>query len=79
MGPDGPAYCFGSFRGIDPEFDPHFPFPKGDTNRPGRGAKKENLCMKLWTGRFHKELDKTTNDFNSSISFDSRMAREDIT
>lgn len=34
--------------------------------------------MKLWTGRFHKELDKTTNDFNSSISFDSRMAREDI-
>ncbi|MBS6861386.1 MAG: argininosuccinate lyase [Clostridiales bacterium] len=34
--------------------------------------------MKLWTGRFHKELDKTTNDFNSSISFDSRMAHEDI-
>ena len=34
--------------------------------------------MKLWTGRFHKELDKTTNDFNSSISSDSRMAREDI-
>ncbi len=34
--------------------------------------------MKLWTGRFHKELDKTTNDFNSSISFDSRMAKEDI-
>ena len=34
--------------------------------------------MKLWTGRFHKDLDKTTNDFNSSISFDSRMAREDI-
>lgn len=35
--------------------------------------------MKLWTGRFHKELDKATNDFNSSISFDSRMAQEDIT
>lgn len=34
--------------------------------------------MKLWEGRFHKELDKKTNDFNSSISFDSRMAREDI-
>ena len=34
--------------------------------------------MKLWTGRFHKELDKKTNDFNSSISFDSRMAHEDI-
>ena len=34
--------------------------------------------MKLWTGRFRKELDKTTNDFNSSISFDSRMVKEDI-
>lgn len=34
--------------------------------------------MKLWTGRFQKELDQKTNDFNSSISFDSRMAREDI-
>lgn len=34
--------------------------------------------MKLWTGRFQKELDKTTNDFNSSIRFDSRMYREDI-
>ena len=35
--------------------------------------------MKLWTGRFHKEISKTTNDFNSSISFDSRMYKEDIT
>ena len=34
--------------------------------------------MKLWTGRFHKELDKKTNDFNSSIRFDSRMVKEDI-
>ena len=34
--------------------------------------------MKLWTGRFSKELDKKTNDFNSSIAFDSRMYREDI-
>ncbi len=34
--------------------------------------------MKLWTGRFQKELDQKTNDFNSSIPFDSRMAREDI-
>lgn len=34
--------------------------------------------MKLWTGRFQKEVDPKTNDFNSSISFDSRMAREDI-
>ena len=34
--------------------------------------------MKLWEGRFHKELDSKVNDFNSSISFDSRMAAEDI-
>ncbi|MBQ6569553.1 MAG: argininosuccinate lyase [Clostridia bacterium] len=34
--------------------------------------------MPLWTGRFQKELSKTTNDFNSSIGFDSRMYREDI-
>ena len=34
--------------------------------------------MKLWAGRFQKETDQKTNDFNSSISFDSRMAREDI-
>ena len=35
--------------------------------------------MKLWAGRFSKEIDKKTNDFNSSISFDSRMIDEDIT
>lgn len=34
--------------------------------------------MKLWTGRFQKEISKTTNDFNSSIPFDQRMYREDI-
>ncbi len=34
--------------------------------------------MKLWAGRFQKEIDKKTNDFNSSISFDSRMYKEDI-
>ena len=34
--------------------------------------------MKLWTGRFSKEIDKKTNDFNSSISFDKRMYKEDI-
>ncbi|MVB11126.1 Argininosuccinate lyase [Caprobacter fermentans] len=34
--------------------------------------------MKLWAGRFHKELDSKVNDFNSSISFDSRMAEEDL-
>ena len=35
--------------------------------------------MKLWKGRFSRELDETANAFNSSISFDSRMYREDIT
>lgn len=35
--------------------------------------------MKLWAGRFSKEIDKKTNDFNSSISFDSRMFQQDIT
>ena len=32
----------------------------------------------LWKGRFKKELAKETNDFNSSITFDSRMFEEDI-
>ena len=32
----------------------------------------------LWKGRLKKELAKETNDFNSSISFDSRMFEEDI-
>ena len=34
--------------------------------------------MKLWTGRFKKELDPRTNDFNRSLPFDSRMYRHDI-
>jgi len=34
--------------------------------------------MKLWAGRFSKETDSKVNDFNSSISFDARMFREDI-
>ena len=34
--------------------------------------------MKLWEGRFHKELAAKANDFNSSISFDCRMYKEDI-
>lgn len=34
--------------------------------------------MALWEGRFKKELDSRTNDFNSSISFDSRMYKQDI-
>ena len=34
--------------------------------------------MKLWAGRFSKEADSRLNDFNASISFDSRMVRQDI-
>ena len=34
---------------------------------------------KLWAGRSKKELNAAVNDFNSSISFDCRMYREDIT
>lgn len=34
--------------------------------------------MPLWEGRFKKEIDTKTNDFNSSISFDSRMYKQDI-
>lgn len=34
--------------------------------------------MKMWAGRFSKDTDSRVNDFNSSVSFDSRMAREDI-
>jgi len=33
----------------------------------------------LWAGRFSKQLDSSVNDFNSSLSFDCRMWREDIT
>jgi argininosuccinate lyase len=35
--------------------------------------------MKMWEGRFSKELDESVNDFNSSIRFDKRLYREDIT
>ena len=37
------------------------------------------VLMKLWGGRFAKNTDKAVDDFNSSISFDSRMYRQDIT
>ncbi len=33
---------------------------------------------KMWAGRFVGTLDKEADDFNSSISFDSKMYREDI-
>ena len=35
--------------------------------------------MKMWDGRFKKGLNEAVNDFNSSISFDCRMYKEDIT
>ena len=35
--------------------------------------------MKLWGGRFQKPTDSAVDDFNSSIRFDARMYREDIT
>ena len=34
---------------------------------------------KMWEGRFSKALDAQADDFNSSIRFDSRMFRQDIT
>lgn len=34
--------------------------------------------MALWAGRFKKEIDSKVNDFNSSVSFDQRMYRQDI-
>ena len=34
---------------------------------------------KMWAGRFLGTLDKTADDFNSSISFDKKMYRQDIT
>ena len=33
---------------------------------------------KMWAGRFHKALDKQADDFNSSIHFDKRMYKEDL-
>ena len=36
------------------------------------------MSEKMWAGRFTKEVDSTVNAFNSSISFDSRMYRQDI-
>ncbi|MCH5195192.1 MAG: argininosuccinate lyase [Oscillospiraceae bacterium] len=34
--------------------------------------------MAMWAGRFSKEVDKGVNAFNSSISFDARMYKQDI-
>ncbi|MBR2461242.1 MAG: argininosuccinate lyase, partial [Clostridia bacterium] len=38
----------------------------------------QTQAKKMWEGRFKKALDSRVNDFNSSVSFDSRMYREDI-
>ncbi|MBE6552107.1 MAG: argininosuccinate lyase [Ruminococcaceae bacterium] len=35
--------------------------------------------MKMWAGRFQKESDKALDAFNSSIEFDKRLYKEDIT
>ena len=34
--------------------------------------------MALWAGRFKKEIDENVNAFNSSLSFDARMYKQDI-
>ena len=34
---------------------------------------------KMWSGRFQKALNKTADDFNSSIHFDCKMYKQDIT
>ncbi len=36
------------------------------------------LSEKMWAGRFSKQLDEQVNDFNSSLSVDCRMYRQDI-
>ena len=35
--------------------------------------------MKLWAGRFQKQTDEMVNSFNSSIGFDARLYKQDIT
>ena len=37
------------------------------------------MSDKMWAGRFAKALDKQADDFNSSIHFDCKMVRQDIT
>lgn len=36
------------------------------------------MAKKMWDGRFTKETDKAVNDYNSSISFDYRLYKQDI-
>jgi len=44
----------------------------------GIALRKDVAFMKMWSGRFTKETDQLTEDFNASIGFDSRMFRQDI-
>ena len=37
-----------------------------------------NIMEKMWAGRFAEALDKTADDFNSSIHFDCKMYKQDI-
>ena len=34
---------------------------------------------KMWAGRFSKALDQAADDFNTSLPFDRKMVRQDIT
>ncbi|MHB8963275.1 MAG: lyase family protein, partial [Saccharofermentanales bacterium] len=36
------------------------------------------MSKKMWDGRFSKETDQLVNDYNSSISFDCRLYKQDI-
>ena len=36
------------------------------------------MAKLMWSGRFHKLLNSSVNDYNSSLPFDSRMYSEDI-
>ena len=40
--------------------------------------KRNTIMEKMWAGRFSKEVDSGVNAFNSSISFDGRMYKNDI-
>jgi len=42
------------------------------------GIRGFDMSKKMWDGRFSKETDKAVNDYNSSMSFDYRMYKQDI-
>ena len=50
-------------------------------NHTKRGQSERNIpkMAKMWAGRTAGETDRLADDFNSSISFDCRMYRQDIT